>query len=118
MITLEQQKTVAEHLNTIVNEAHSNSSFKNELLANPRKAIENLIGSVSTNDEYEFVVEDQTDDSILYLNIPRKVNIEDFELSPEQLEMVSGGKDDNTIGDYLIAAGSALVAVGNALNLL
>lgn len=37
------------------------------------------------------IVEDQSNTDIIYLNIPQKINLENFELTDEQLELVSGG---------------------------
>ena len=39
----------------------------------------------------KIVVEDQTESNVIYINIPQKVNIDEFELTEEQLETVSGG---------------------------
>ncbi|WBX76773.1 hypothetical protein PG911_00510 [Tenacibaculum ovolyticum] len=39
------------------------------------------------------VVNDQTKDSEIHINIPVKPNLEDMELNEEQLEAVTGGAD-------------------------
>jgi hypothetical protein len=61
------------------------------LVKNQVATIESFPG-IKTTGDYKFVVEDQTDSSIIYLNIPRKVELENFELTDEQLNAVSGGE--------------------------
>lgn len=43
------------------------------------------------------VVRDQTDESTVYINIPVKLNIDDIELSEEQIEVVAGGTKDKPL---------------------
>jgi len=74
----------------------------------PKETIESVLESKFELEEgHRIVVEDQTDESIIYLNIPRKVNLDEFELTDEQLEMVAGG----IVGLTLIIA-VELVAIG------
>jgi lactobin A/cerein 7B family class IIb bacteriocin len=62
------------------------------LIKNPVAAIEKVIGKDLTNlNDKRIVVEDQTDESVIYFNIPAKVNLNELELTEEQLEMISGG---------------------------
>ena len=78
----------------IVQKAWDDNKFKNNLVSNPVETIEKFTGSrFSLPEGQTLVVIDQTNESILYLNIPRKVDISELELTDEQLEMVAGGTD-------------------------
>lgn len=99
MITLEQQKLGTELMNTLVQKSWESSSFKNELIANPIATIKSATG-YSYSPETNVVIEDQADDSFIYLNIPRKINPDTLELTDEQLEMISGG--DITFGAFCL----------------
>ncbi|MEM6718281.1 MAG: hypothetical protein AAF611_03100 [Bacteroidota bacterium] len=90
----EQQRKGEELIETIVQRALDSTSFKNKLVANPRETVSEMLGrdlpSTFSNGK-ELVVEDQTDDSIVYLNIPRKIDHDNIELTLEELELVAGG---------------------------
>lgn len=90
-ITQEQQQKGRDLYQSIVNRAWKDDDFKNELIKNPKGTIEKTMGG-KVKEEYKLVVEDQTNSSFIYLNIPKKINIENFELTEEQLELVAGGK--------------------------
>lgn len=77
---------------TIVEKAWEDEAFKQELIADPLNAVENLTGvRLNIPEGKTFVVYDQTDDSVIHINIPAEPNMEDVELTEEQLEIVSGG---------------------------
>jgi hypothetical protein len=83
----QEQKTYAE----IVQKAWDDASFKNELTVNPVAAIEKLTGNkLNIPAGKTLVVRDQTDESIVYINIPAKPSM-DIELNEEQLEAAAGG---------------------------
>ncbi|MFY7672168.1 NHLP leader peptide family RiPP precursor [Tenacibaculum sp. MEBiC06402] len=85
--------------NTIIKKAWEDTNFKNELIQNPVEAIEKLTGKkLDLTGGKKVVVNDQTDTSNVYINIPAKPNMEDLQLSEEQLEAVAGG----TIVDDII----------------
>lgn len=119
MITQEQQKQGAELMKTLVEKAWESATFKDQLVENPIATIESVTGN-KIQDNVKFVVDDQTDGSVVYLNIPAKINLEDFELTNDQLEMLSGGDSlpydlgyawmTHTL--YTIKAGATLVAAG------
>jgi len=93
-ITKEQQKKGQEIYQQLVEKAWESATFKEQLISNPEAAMEKVLGKEMTIPEgSKIVVEDQTDSNIIYLNIPRKVNFEDFELSEDQLDNVAGGWD-------------------------
>jgi hypothetical protein len=102
MITLEQQKKGEELMQTLVQKAWESASFKEQLVNNTDTTIETIIGKKV---DVKFFVEDQSNESIIYLNIPRKVELTEIELSDEQLELVSGG-------EVAASAGLALACIG------
>jgi len=76
----------------VVQKAWEDVEFKTELVANPVAAIEKLTGQmISIPEGKTLVVRDQTDDSVVYINIPANQEMEDVELNEDQLEAVSGG---------------------------
>ncbi|TWI03217.1 putative ribosomally synthesized peptide [Flavobacterium tiangeerense] len=89
--TIEQQKQGTELMKTLIEKAWESATFKDQLIKNPVATIESVSGNTVTSD-YKFVVEDQTNSSMIYLNIPRKIQIENLELTDEQLDVVSGGE--------------------------
>lgn len=81
-----------ELLKTVVNKAWESETFKLQLINDPETAIESLTGKTMTIPAGKrLVVRDQTNDSKIYLNIPKKLDTEDLELTEEQLEAVAGG---------------------------
>ena len=79
-------------LETIVQKAWEDAAFKQELIADPVKAILNVTGEhIKPPEGKTIVVCDQTDASIVYINIPPEPNMDDMELNEEQLEAVAGG---------------------------
>lgn len=90
---LKKQEQKSEELfHTIVTKAWENEDFKQELIANPKEAIIKATGSsVKLPEGKTLIVEDQTDENTLFLNIPVEPNIEDMELSEGQLEAIAGG---------------------------
>jgi|TARA_B110000037_G_C17110456_1_gene501655 hypothetical protein len=72
--------------------AWDSTNFKEQLINNPQATLEKIVGAKMTvPDGKKIIIEDQTDPNIIYLNIPGKVDISNFELTEEQLERVSGG---------------------------
>lgn len=89
--TIEQQEKGAELLKTLAQKAWESAAFKEELIKNPVAVIERVTGkSLPTNDK-RVVVEDQSNESVIYFNIPARLNLDELELTEEQLEMISGG---------------------------
>lgn len=79
---------------TIVQKAWDDPQFKSDLVSSPTETLERFTGQKSNMPhDQKLVVVDQTDESTMYLNIPRKVDAESLELTDEQLEMVAGGTD-------------------------
>lgn len=91
------QKNVAEQ---VVSEAWNNPAFKAALIENPEEAIRSLTGQQVKLPEGKerLVVVDQTDSKAFYFNLPAQVNMDDVELTEEQLEIVAGGGQIFPIG--------------------
>ena len=88
METSKQQQTYQ----SIIQEAWENESFKKGLLTDPITTIENFTGEkLNLPEGKTLVVRDQTDDATVYINIPAANNLDNVELSEEQLEAVAGG---------------------------
>ncbi|WP_415328995.1 NHLP leader peptide family RiPP precursor [Chryseobacterium sp. MMS23-Vi53] len=84
----QEQKMYAE----IVQKAWDDAEFKNELVNNPVATIEKFTGKkLNLPEGKKLVVRDQSDESVVYINIPAAKSTVDAELSEEQLEAVSGG---------------------------
>ena len=78
----------------IITTAWEDNAFKQELIDNPVKAIEKLTGEkVQLPEGKTSVVQDQTDESTVYINIPAEQNMDNVELNEEQLEAVAGGSE-------------------------
>ena len=110
MITQEQQKQGAELIQILAQKAWENSTFKEQLIKNPISVIESVTGQKMQSD-INVIVEDQTDTSKIYLNIPRKVDVNELELTDEQLEAVAGGTDlvlGFVIGCVVVGAGYSI----------
>ncbi|MCI4650685.1 TOMM propeptide domain-containing protein [Phaeodactylibacter sp.] len=90
LVSKEQEKT-QQFVNQLFNECWNNEDFKNRLIASPVETLEDFKGQKLSPDMKKIVVSDQTDPNIIFINIPPRVNLDDLELSDEQLEMVSGG---------------------------
>jgi len=79
-------------LEQVVAEAWDNPTFKQELIANPQKAVKELTGENFNLPEGKTLeVCDQSKPGVLYLNIPEKPSMDDVELTEDQLETVAGG---------------------------
>jgi hypothetical protein len=86
----QEQKLV----HSIVQKAWSDNKFKNELLANPLEAIQQLAGKqLKLPEGKSIVVQDQSDSSIIFINIPTEPDMDDMELNEDQLEYIAGGGD-------------------------
>lgn len=117
--TKEQQEKGAELLKALVEKAWESASFKDQLVKNPEAAIQEFTNNKFTMPEKKrLVVEDQTNESIIYLNIPAQLNLDEFELSDEQLEIVAGGEVVGTAGLVLACIGlfGAGIGIGLAIN--
>lgn len=87
---MEQRKQ--EVIEVIISKAWEDINFRKDLIADPVKAIEKLTGvKIVLPEGKTLVINDQTDKSKIYVNIPAEPEIESMELTEEQLEAVAGG---------------------------
>ncbi|WP_163407295.1 NHLP leader peptide family RiPP precursor [Flavobacterium ajazii] len=87
-----EQKKEEEVLRLIISKAWEDINFRKSLVSDPIKAIENLTGAKIVLPEGKtLVINDQTDKSKVYVNIPSEPNIDDIELTEDQLEIIAGG---------------------------
>lgn len=84
-------KQAESFLANVIETAQNNAEFRSNLVANPKKTIKEEYG-LTMKPSLNCVVEDQTDSSVIYLNIPKPYNTDEVELTEEQLEKVSGGE--------------------------
>lgn len=117
MTTLEKQKQGAELIKTLAHKAWESSSFKDQLVKNPVATIESVMG-YKLAENAKVVVEDQTNASFIFLNIPRKLNLNEMELTDEQLEMIAGGEIalGVAIGFGIVTLFAAGIAIGQSIH--
>ncbi|MCH2034312.1 MAG: NHLP leader peptide family RiPP precursor [Tenacibaculum sp.] len=90
----DKQKKSQDLLQKIISAAWDDASFKQELIDNPIDAIKKLTGeTVKLPKGKRLIVKDQTDESLIYINIPAEPNMDDMELNEMQLEAVAGGAE-------------------------
>lgn len=92
-----QTKAIIEQ---VIDKARQDETFKQELMTNPLTAIESATGeSFKFPEGKELVFVDQSEtpentEGTYYLNIATYGDLEDMELSMEQLETIAGGGED------------------------
>jgi hypothetical protein len=92
-LTREQQL-----FHTILKKAWEDSDYKKWLMEDPISAIEELTGeTVRVPEGKTMVVCDQTDESKIFINIPAEPDMDDMELTEEQLEIIAGGGDPGAV---------------------
>jgi len=88
----ENTKEAQTIINNIIQKCWENDNFKNKFINNPVEAIEEFTGKkYKLPDNKVLKVIDQSDENTIFLNIPRKGNIDDLELTDKELEAVAGG---------------------------
>lgn len=109
----EQQLNI---VNDLVTKSINDSKFKAEFINDPKGVIESSY-QFKIYDNIKLIVEDQSDESVIYLNIPRIPEINELELTEEELEQVAGGATPAVyVGAVLLgAAGCALYDFGCGL---
>jgi len=88
-----QQEAAQQAYAAVVTRAWEDPTFKKRLMSDPQQAIESIKGSaVNIPAGKEIKVVDQTDDKYIYITIPKRPEMQEMELSDEQLDLVSGGR--------------------------
>jgi len=88
-VTIEEQKEGQELYQNLVQRSWDDSNFKERLIASPNETIAEVTGREAS--AHNIVVKDQTDPNTIYINIPARVEVDQLELTDEQLESVAGG---------------------------
>ncbi|GAA3522349.1 hypothetical protein GCM10022393_41120 [Aquimarina addita] len=112
MTLTENQEKAQDILQQIFTNAWENDTFKEELIADPVVSIEKITGKKCNTEGTKVIIEDQTDSNIVFLNIPRKPDFENLQLTDEQLEIVAGGIVAGTAGIALAIVGLFAAGVG------
>lgn len=87
-----EPKNEQELRQALIVKAWKDEAFKKELIANPAKAIGELLGRpVTVGDEHKIIVTDQSDPKTMYINIPVNEDELDMELSEDDLDIAAGG---------------------------
>ena len=93
-LTQEQLQKSQQFYSDLIAKAWEDAKFKERLVANPNETLTEYLGK-EINDK--IIVQDQSEEGVIYINIPKKVNMDDVVLSDEALDMVSGG--DRNFGE-------------------
>ena len=98
----QSQENAKKNLQTLINRCWEDETFKQELIADPAKAIEKISGKPFDSKGKKVVINDQTNPSEVHINIP--VNPSNMELTEEELELVAGG-------DFALELGWSLICI-------
>lgn len=102
-----------EFARKIIGKALSDSSFKERLKKDPANAIKEIHPNYNLAQNTSLEVVDQTQVGTIYINLSALEfvlyggDIEDIELSPEQLESVAGGDSCQFLSCFLNEGGKA-----------
>ncbi len=108
MKLVEKHKEAQEVMNNVITKCWKNETFKKNLVASPIATIEKFTGKpVHIPKDKELVVIDQTDNRYIYFNIPSESNLEEMELTDEQLELVAGGEGALLLGAAIFTAATS-----------
>ncbi|MEM6718280.1 MAG: hypothetical protein AAF611_03095 [Bacteroidota bacterium] len=75
----------------VIRRCHEDDSFKDRLIENPVSVVNEDYNLFLKNDTTQLIVEDQSDENIIYINIPKRIDFDDIQLTEEELERVAGG---------------------------
>lgn len=76
---------------TVINKAWEDDQFRGALVRAPKSAIQGLTG-LQIPPHVNIVFNDQTDKETIFVNIKPQPDIDNMELSDEELDMVAGGE--------------------------
>ena len=87
------QENSQKNYQRLMNKCWEDESFKQNLIESPEATLEQFFGTPPRDKgQSRIVVNDQTDSSVLHINIPPKPNVDDLELTDAELEAVAGGE--------------------------
>ena len=115
MMLTEKQNEVAALLEEVYAKARTDEAFKSHLMTSPKEAIYAATGkNLEIPENSRIVVQDQSAEDVIYLNIPRKLVLDEVELSEEQLEAISGGVAPLVVYGVIFLAGVAVAGIKEA----
>ena len=91
MVNSDIQQKGNELLATLAQKSWDSNSFKERLINNPKEVISEVVGKDLSHIDKKIIVNDQSDDDAIYINIPQRPNMDGLALTEEQLEQVAGG---------------------------
>ncbi len=81
-----------EVLQSVLSKAWEDQTFRKKLIEDPVSTIENFSGvKIVLPEGKTLIVVDQSDNSKVYMNIPVEPDLENMELTEDQLENIAGG---------------------------
>lgn len=89
---LESYIETSKLVTNIANHARDNQSFRAKLMSSPHATIDEYAGKEVFSSNENIVITQPGEDEV-YFFIPRKVDVDDLELSDLELEAVAGGSD-------------------------
>lgn len=105
MTLAELQEKSQENLQLIYSKAWEDEAFKKALIEDPVNTLNKITKGTLNLDGKTVQVNDQTDSSTIYLNIPvnpKDVELSsDIELTEEELEIIAGGGKVHVQGSYM-----------------
>lgn len=104
----EQQQKVQNIFASLTTKCWEDNSFTKELTANPVTTIEKFTGEKLDLYGKKLIAVDQTDNNKIYFNIPAEPDLDNLELTDEQLEIVAGGSSPLCIYGGLFLIGVAI----------
>lgn len=111
-ISKQTQQQSQELTKQLIEKAWESESFKDQLLKSPIETISEFTkGELCVPEGKHILVEDQSDISFIYLNIPAEPNFDELELTDNELELVAGGLTPVTV---IIVVGTVAGGFGTA----
>ncbi len=105
-----KQEMTQNIMTDIIVKCWEDDNFKNQLIADPITTLEKFTGNqINLPEGKKIVVQDQSKDpNVVYINIPAEPELDELELSEEQLELVAGGGTPVASYFLVMAAGAAI----------
>ncbi|PTX62156.1 putative ribosomally synthesized peptide [Kordia periserrulae] len=108
-----KQEAAQQIMRSVIAKCWEDEAFKQALIADPVATLEKFTGNeINLPEGKRLVVRDQSSEAnAIYFNIPAEPNLEELQLSDEQLELVAGGVTPVAAYFTVLAAGVAVGAI-------